>query len=74
MPWGLQCSRCLDDNERLFVGIENRQLTIDLEARFGYIPSSLEVIIDMGAGQRMTFILKDRKHNKEINVALGNIR
>lgn len=64
----------LEKNERLFVGIENRQLTIDLEEKFGYTPSSLEFIIDVTAGQRMTFTAKDRKFNKEINVALGNIR
>lgn len=64
----------LDRNERLFIGIESRLLTIDLEDKFGYIPSSLEVIIDVTAGQRMTFTVKDRKFNKEINVALGNIR
>lgn len=63
----------LDRNERLFIGIENRQLTIDLEDKFGYIPSSLEVIIDVSAGQRMTFTVKDKKFNKEINVALGNL-
>lgn len=64
----------LDKNEKLFVGIENRQLTIDLEDKFGYLPSSLEFVIDVSAGQRMTFTVKDRKFNKEINVAIGNIR
>ena len=64
----------LDKNEKLFIGIENRQLSIDLEEKFGYIPSSLEVIIDVSAGQLMTITVKDRKFSKEINVALGNIR
>ena len=63
----------LDRNERLFIGIESRLLTIDLEDKFGYLPSSLEVIIDVSAGQRMTFTVKDKKFNKEINVALGNL-
>lgn len=63
----------LDKNERLFIGIENRLLTIDLEDKFGYIPSSLEVIIDVSAGQHMTFTVKDKQFNKEINVALGNL-
>lgn len=64
----------LDKNEKLFIGIENRQLSIDLVEKFGYIPSLLEVIIDVSAGQLMTITVKDRKFSKEINVALGNIR
>ena len=74
IPCKLSTSISLDRNERLFIGIENRQLTIDLEDKFGYIPSSLEVIIDVSAGQRMTFTVKDKQFNKEINVALGNLR
>ena len=64
----------MDGNEKLFVGIENRQLVIDLEEKFGYIPSSIEVTIDGSADQHIRFVVKDRRFNKEIFVALGNLK
>lgn len=73
MPFKKSMQMDLNKNENLFVGFENKQLVIDLKDKFGYVPSSVEVEVDVSHKQNITFVVKDRLFHSEIALSLGNL-
>lgn len=73
-PLKRSVSMNIDSNEMLFIGIENKQLIVNLEEKLGYVPSAIDVTIDVDAGQHVDVHLTDKHFNKGVCLSLGSLR